>query len=111
MGWVGLSENDDRTYFSSSFHLLFCQLKLSLVKYVYYLKREMMIRGQDYTPLMENRVGYRRMLILRYQVMLRLIRLIIMLEVTKPQLGLELVPVGIRSSRFVSIDLVWSYEV
>ena len=34
----------------------------------------------------------------RYQVMLMLIRLIIMLEVSKPQLGLELVRVGIRSS-------------
>ena len=35
----------------------------------------------------------------RYEVMLMLIRLIIMLEVSKPQQGLELVPVGIRSSR------------
>ena len=45
----------------------------------------------------------------RYQVMLMLIKLIIMLEVSKPQQGLELVPTGIRSSRNVSIDLVWSY--
>ena len=43
----------------------------------------------------------------RYQVMLMLIRLIIMLEVSKSQQGLELVPVGIRSSRNVSVDLVW----
>ena len=48
---------------------------------------------------------------LHYQVMLMLIRLIIILEVSKPQQGLELVPVGIRSSRNVSIDLVWYYEV
>ena len=34
--------------------------------------------------------------------MLMLIRLIIMLEVSKPQKGLELVPVGIRNSRNVS---------
>ena len=47
-----------------------------------------------------------RMLFLRYQVMLMLIKLIIMLEVSKPQQGLKLVPVGIRSSRNVSIDLV-----
>ena len=46
---------------------------------------------------------------LHYQVMLMLITLIIMLEVSKSQQGLELVPVGIRSSRNVSIDLVWSY--
>ena len=40
---------------------------------------------------------------LHFQVMLMLITLIIMLEVSKSQQGLELVPVGIRSSRNVYI--------
>ena len=79
----------------------------------------MMIRGLDYTPPLENRVRHNaylscnikhgRLLFLHYQVMLIRIRLIIMLEVSKPRQGLELVPVGIRSSLNVSIDFVWSY--
>ena len=47
--------------------------------------------------------------VLRYRVML--MQLVIMLEVSKSQQGLELMPVGIKNSRNVSIDLVWSYEV
>ena len=75
----------------------------------------MMIRGLDYTPPLENRVRLnaylscnikqRRLLFLRCQVMLMLIRLIIMLEVSKPQQGLELVPVGFKNSRNVSYQL------
>ena len=40
-----------------------------------------------------------------------LMRHIFMLEVSKHQQGLEMVPVVIRNSKKVSIDLAWSYEV
>ena len=45
------------------------------------------------------------MLFLRYQVMLMLIKLIIMLEVSKTHQGLELVPVRIKNPRNVSYQL------
>ena len=73
----------------------------------------MRIRGLDYTPPLETRVKrytnisytikHRRLLLLNlYCTLMLIIRLIIMLEVSKPQQRLELVPVGIRSSRNVS---------
>ena len=75
--------------------------------------------GTSLYPIVGNRVNcYTNFLgrpsapfrfVLRYQVML--MRLVIMLEVSKSQQGLELRPVGIENSRNVSIDLVWSYEV